>query len=182
MYKFVDGNRFLFKDCKVWFFNLLRKTFISRVRKISRRDLRDHGVQFPVWPTRKGCQATGPEFAAKLEPMCCSTVYCLRTCAKMFKRPGRAGSAERKGVLFPFPPQSLHCLRSSSNEFNEHFYFFLLSFPCLSNFSAWDCFIHHRRASLSSSRKQPFTGWGIQAAWYLVTSELNQSRLGKNLN
>lgn len=145
VYKFVDGSGFLFKYWKVCFFICLEKLLsrsriyfipspiqiFSGVRKISRRDLRDHWVQFPVWPIRKGGKATWPEFTAKLGLMCCFKICKLCTCTRMFKRLGWAGSAESKRGLNPFFSQSLNCLSISSNEFNDnHIFPFYLSHVC----------------------------------------------------
>lgn len=128
MYKFLDGSRFLFKYCKICFSYLHRKTFISRVRKWSRRDLRDHWVQFPELPTRKGCQAAGPEFTARLELMCYFQVCRLWTCTRMFKRPHPAGSAENDGgCLMPFPP-NLYIVWTAA-EMNLVITFFPFIFP-----------------------------------------------------
>lgn len=159
MYKFLDGSRFLFMYCKTCFSYLHRKTFISGVRKLSRRDLRDHWVQFPEWPTREGCQATGPEFPARLELMCCFQVCHLWTCTRMFQRPHPTGLAEKNGGghLMPFPLQSLHCLNSSWNEFSDHFFSFHLSYVWPTSVPETASFIIGEQAGETlCSRKQPF--------------------------
>lgn len=102
VYKFVDGSRFLFEYCKVWFFICLEKLSLVESGKLEgTQETIESSSQYD----QQGMEAQLLDLSSRLcQSRCAALQYAVYGLVlRCFKRPGLAGLAEKKGDVIPFP-------------------------------------------------------------------------------